>query len=215
MDVSKLSRLIIVVTLLVVSTLACSFPGMMSEVEQDSAVVVATRVAATMAAEIVAEVPEGAALPPASSEAPPPPATTPTITQTPTETLTPTPSIPMVSVTVNTNCRFGPGQVYEYLGALLEGETAEIHGINPDGNFWYIENPDRPGSYCWITAAYAQVSGDTSQVPELTPPPTPTHTPVPLDFSLVTAYHLACGVDHYVAFAVRNTGPQTLRCLFP
>jgi hypothetical protein len=211
MHVSKLSRLIIVVILLAASALACGFPGAMSEVAQDSDAVVATRVAATMAVGGMAEVPEGAALPPASSEATPPPATTPTITQTPTDTLTPTPAVPMVSVTVNTNCRFGPGQLYEYLGALLEGETAEIHGRDPEGNFWYIENPDQPGSYCWITAAYAQVTGDTSQVPELTPPPTPTYTPIPLNFDIDEAISLACGADRFIEFTVRNTGMQTFR----
>ncbi len=217
MCVSKLSRLLILVLLLVAAGLACSFPGATSEVEQDSAAVVATRVAATLAAGGGAEVPEGEALPPASSEAPPPPAATPTvtptptITQTPTDTLTPTPSVPMVSVTLNTNCRFGPGLVYEYLGALLEGESAEIHGINPGGNFWYIENPDNPGEYCWITAAYAQVSGDTSAVPVLTPPPTPTYTPVPLNFSLGQPVHLSCSGNHYIEFRVTNTGSQTFR----
>jgi hypothetical protein len=209
MYVSKLSRLIIVVILLAFSALACGFPGVTSEVAQDSDAVVASRVAATMAADLVAEVPGGAALPPDSSEASQPLETTPTITQTPTETLTPMPSIPMVSVTVNTNCRFGPGQAYEYLGALLEGETAEIYGRDPWGNFWYIENPDRPGSYCWITAAYAQVSGDTSQVPELTPPPTPTNTTVPFIFTISMPISLECA-QYYITFAIQNGGPQTI-----
>lgn len=211
MHVTKLPRLIILVVLLVISALACGFPGMTSEEIQDRDAVVATRVAATMAIGAGAELPESAALPPASSEAPPPPATTPTITQTPTETRTPTPSIPLVSVTVNTNCRFGPGQAYEYLGALLEGETAEIHGVNPEGNFWYIENPDRPGSYCWITAAYAQVSGDTSQVPELTPPPTPTYTPVPFNFNLDAPVSFDCSGNFFIAYRLTNTGGQRLQ----
>ena len=213
----KLMRLGLAGWLLVVAALACSFPGAMSEVEGDSAALVATRVAATMAAGGGAEVPEGAGLPPASSEAPPPlvatptDTTTPTITQTPTDTLTPTPSIPMVSVTVNTNCRFGPGLVYEYLGALLEGETAEIHGVNPGGNFWYIENPDNPGEYCWITAAYAQVEGDTSLVPVLTPPPTPTNTPIPLNFVIDEPVHLDCFGSYAILFRVRNTGDQIIQ----
>jgi hypothetical protein len=120
------------------------------------------------------------------------------------------PSIPMVSVTVNTNCRFGPGQAYEYLGALLEGETAELVGRDDGGNFWVISNPDNPGEHCWITAAYAQVSGDTSVVPVMTPPPTPTNTPVSLNFVLDEPVHLVCDGDHFVNFRVRNTGAQAL-----
>jgi hypothetical protein len=211
MRVSNLAKCFIAVMSLVIAGLACDFPGMTSEVKQDSAAVVATRVAKTVAAGGVAVIPEEEGV-----VQPPPTATstlmlTPTITQTPTTTHTPTPSVPMVNVTTNTNCRFGPGMVYEYLGALLEGEVARIHGRNPFDNFWYIENPDQPGGYCWISAAYAQVSGDTSQVPVLTPAPTPTHTPVPLDFSFVEPHHLACGADHFIEFRVRNTGLQTLR----
>jgi hypothetical protein len=213
----KLSRLVTVGWLLVAAALACSFPGTTSEEmppEGDSAAIVATRVAATMAAGGGAEVPEGAALPPASSETPLPAAmatdtTTPTITQTPTDTLTPTPAVPMASVTLNTNCRFGPGLVYEYLGALLEGETAEIHGVNPGGNFWYIENPDQPGEYCWITAAYALVTGDTSQVPVLTPPPTPTYTPVPLNFNINVPLRANC-MGFFILYSIENTGPQPI-----
>ena len=208
---TKLVRFCIVGLLLLAAALACGFPGITSldeSPEGDRDAIVATRVAETMTAGDGAEIPEVAELPPASLEAPPPQAasmdtTTPTITHTPTNTLTPAPAIPMVSVTVNTNCRFGPGQVYTYLGALLEGETAEIHGVNPDGNFWYIENPDNPGAYCWITAAYAQVTGDTSQVPVLTPPPTPTHTPVSLSFTFSpTSGPAGSDVELYLSTAV-------------
>jgi uncharacterized protein YraI len=34
----------------------------------------------------------------------------------------------MLSVSVNSNCRSGPGLLYPYLGALLVGEVAEIVG---------------------------------------------------------------------------------------
>lgn len=106
----------------------------------------------------------------------PEPLPTSTITPTPTETLTPTPSVPMVSVSVNTNCRFGPGAVYDYLGALLVGETAEIAGRDPSGDYWYIRNPDDPANFCWLWGEYAEAVGNYGSVPILTPPPTPTPT---------------------------------------
>jgi hypothetical protein len=114
------------------------------------------------------------------------PTPSPTPTLTPTITPTPTPAAPMVSVSINTNCRFGPGEVYEYQGALMVGEEAEVKGKLADESFWYIENPDAPPPYCWIWAAYAQVEGDTSDVPILTPPPTPTPevTPTPELYSV-------------------------------
>ncbi len=102
-------------------------------------------------------------------------------TLTPTITLTPTLRAPMVSVSVDTNCRFGPGEVYDYLGALLVGEESPVVGKLADESFWYIENPDAPPPYCWIWGMYAQITGDTSGIPILTPPPTPTpeYTPTP------------------------------------
>jgi hypothetical protein len=209
MNFSKYSPPILVFLLIVAAGLACDFPGMTSEVQLDSAAVVATRVAETAAAGGVAVIPEEESVvqpPPAAS---PSDTVTPTITLTPTVTLTPTSSVPMVSVSVNTNCRYGPGMIYEYLGGLLVGETAVIHGRNQYSNFWYIENPDQPGGYCWISAMYAQVTGDTSQVPVLTPEPTPTHTPVPLDFNISEPLITLC-TEYFILYAISNTGPQPI-----
>ena len=50
----------------------------------------------------------------------------PTITASPTITLTSTLEAPMVSVSVNTNCRTGPDKIYDNIGALLVGEQAEV-----------------------------------------------------------------------------------------
>jgi len=121
-----------------------------------------------------------ATLPPA-----PPPTATPTLTPSPlptatplpTMTLTPTPSTPHISVSVNTNCRTGPGDAYDRVGALLVGETAEVLARDPYGLFWYIPNPDNPGGKCWVWGQYATITGETSSLPVFTPPPTPTPAP--------------------------------------
>jgi hypothetical protein len=98
---------------------------------------------------------------------------TPTITLTATITLTPTLSTPMVSVSVDTNCRTGPGKIYDYIGALLVGEMAEVVGQSMDGQYWIIKNPDLAGE-CWLWGNYATVEGPTTGLPKYTPPPTPT-----------------------------------------
>ncbi len=112
---------------------------------------------------------------------------------TPTETTpplslptsTPTLCLPQVSVTTNTNCRSGPGQAYDYLGALLVGEQAQIVGQSSVPNYWIIDNPDNPGEHCWLWGQYDEVTCDPSSLPFMTPPPTPTqqatatYTPVP------------------------------------
>ena len=97
----------------------------------------------------------------------------PTLTLTQTQTLTPTESIPMVSVSVDTNCRMGPGRIYDWIGALLVGEEAEVVGLSTDGEYWVVKNPDQSGE-CWLWANYASVAGSTSGLPVYTPPPTPT-----------------------------------------
>jgi hypothetical protein len=137
------------------------------------------------------------------------PTPSPTPTLTPTITPTPTPSAPMVGVSIDTNCRFGPGDVYDYLGALLVGETSEVVGKNSSETFWYIRNLDPPPEFCWIWGYYAEVEGDTSSLPVLTPPPTPTPSPVPFAFQGKYADFISC--TNYTLFAwIKNTGEVDL-----
>jgi len=77
---------------------------------------------------------------------------------------------PMVSVSYKTNCRTGPGVRYTIVGGLLVGERAEVVGVSEDGAYWVIKNPNRPGE-CWLWGGFATVSGQTSGLPRLTPPP--------------------------------------------
>jgi hypothetical protein len=111
------------------------------------------------------------------------------LTQTPslppTATLTITPSTPMVSVSVNTNCRSGPGVVYDLIGALVVGEKAVVVGKYSPTNYWIINNPDRTGT-CWLWGEYATVTGNTAGLPEFTPPPTPTPSITPSPTVTVT-----------------------------
>ncbi|GAB4422845.1 MAG: hypothetical protein Kow002_12350 [Anaerolineales bacterium] len=106
----------------------------------------------------------------------PDPEITPTITSTPTITPTGTPTVPMVSVSVDTNCRTGPGVVYDYLTALLVGEKAQVIGkytsVSP--SYWIIK---KGATTCWLWGQYATVEGDLSGIPEMVPPPSPTPPP--------------------------------------
>jgi hypothetical protein len=106
------------------------------------------------------------------------PSSTPFPTDTPTITPTFTPTVPMVTVSQNTNCRTGPGVVYDLIGGLLVGEEAVVVGKYTAGNYWIINNPDSSGT-CWLWGQYATVSGNTAGLPEYTPPPTPTPTFTP------------------------------------
>lgn len=88
-----------------------------------------------------------------------------------------TPGPPMISVSVDTNCRSGPGLAYEYLGALMTYEEAEVLAQGSLPGFWVIENPDHLGTECWVGEQYASIVGDTSNLPVRTPPPLPEPEP--------------------------------------
>ncbi|MDY6873758.1 MAG: hypothetical protein SVR81_07315 [Chloroflexota bacterium] len=105
--------------------------------------------------------------------APPEGGSEPSQTATATIALTPTQEKPMVNVSVDTNCRTGPGKIYDWIGGLLVGEEAEVVGASTDGQYWIIRNPDQNGE-CWLWGNYASVTGETADLPRYTPPPTPT-----------------------------------------
>jgi hypothetical protein len=132
---------------------------------------------------------------------------TPVMAATATQLSTPpaTQLAPLISVSVNTNCRRGPGQVYDYLGGLMVGETAQVLARDPTGLYWYIRNPDGTG-FCWVWGHYATTVGDTNNLPIYTPEPTP--TPIP-DFTF--SYHNLdqCAGLRYVELSVKNTGMVT------
>jgi len=162
------------IVFILLSITGCNLPSS----EQDS---FQTSVAGTLAAENVVK----PSAEPVDINLPPPEIPNPTITLSPTFTLTPTitasPTItltatleaPMVSVSTNTNCRTGPGTIFDIVGALMVGEQAEVVGKGEFGNYWIIKNPDGSGE-CWLWSNYATVTGPTDSLTVYTPPPTPT-----------------------------------------
>ncbi|MFQ5921331.1 MAG: hypothetical protein ACE5M4_00665 [Anaerolineales bacterium] len=174
-------RIGIAVTTLVAGGLACNLPtARPTEVpsgpaETAIAGTVEVRVAETVLPEstdVDTPVPVDTAIPEETATSPPP-------QMTATLADTSTPSIPMVSVSLNTNCRTGPGRAYDYRGALLIGETEEVVALSTVPNYWYITNPGRPGEFCYLWGEYATVVGNTEALPLFTPLPSPTATNTP------------------------------------
>lgn len=91
-----------------------------------------------------------------------------------TPAFSPTPGTVRVTVSLETNCRGGPGPAYEKLGILKAGQTADVVGRNSFNDTWIIKLPSNPAVTCWLWGQYASVSGNWEAVPVLTPPPTPT-----------------------------------------
>ena len=139
------------------------------------------------------------------------PTASPTITLTPTPVFTATPSVPMISVSVPTNCRVGPGKVYDRVGALLVGEFTQVYGRDSIGNYWYVANPDASGGFCWLWGEYATLAGNIQALPVFTPPPTP--TPVPAFVADYSGLESCTGTGWWVEIRLENTGGIPFRSI--
>ncbi len=140
---------------------------------------------------------------------PPLPTATPSATLPPPIIFTSTPSIPQIRVSVDTNCRVGPGKIYDRVGYLLVGQVSEIYGRNYTGDYWYIRNLNQNTAYCWLWGEYATVSGNIAALPIFTPPPTP--TPVP-NFEANYFGKDSC-TNWWVDFKLLNTGGVAFQSL--
>jgi hypothetical protein len=110
------------------------------------------------------------------------PTATATSTETPLPTATATSSVPLAEVSVATNCRTGPGKIYDWVSVLPVGRQVEVVARNASGTYWVVQNPAGSGT-CWLWGNYARVIGQTADLPVWDTPPTPTaqagHTPTP------------------------------------
>lgn len=201
---------------------ACNLPGDDGPPEQLSRDVIYTQAAQTMQAQLTRNAPTPA--PPDQSIHPPvedtptptatPPADTPTITPTHTPTLTNTPAVPTISAIINTNCRQGPSKAYNIVGVLAVDQKAEVHGRDSANSWWYIQNLSKPGQFCWVWRDTTMVEGDTSGLPIVAPPPTPTYTVTPgASFGLSYSTVHDCGGIPTAIFQVDNNGGGNLDSL--
>lgn len=112
-----------------------------------------------------------------------PPANAPTATDTalpaaatlppipPTLAPTATPTVPQVTpISAAVNCRSGPGMQYAVDDTLNVGQIAQIQGRSSDGFWWYISDPNNPGSFCWVGTAVVTASGNLTGIAIVQPP---------------------------------------------
>lgn len=202
----KTTPILLSVSIVLILSQACSVPGISTPDSNSMNTAIAQTIVAALTQTSQAIIPiTGLESPTAAQTFTP---ELPTATQTPTETLTPTPVftstsvIPQISVSVPTNCRVGPGKVYDRVGALLVGEVAEVVGRDPIGNYWYIRNPDQTNGFCWLWGEYATLTGNITILPVYTPPPTPTPSP---GFAAYYARVDSCA-GWWVEIELENTG---------
>lgn len=133
------------------------------------------------------------------------PSLTPSITPSPTLTSSPTSDQAVVFISENTNCRYGPGSVYDLIEIFMAGASADLVGKNQEETFWFIQDQEGGFIKCWLWGKYATPEGNTENLPVFTPPPTP--TPV-IDFTI--AYkETFCGGKEIIV-KITNTGDLTL-----
>ncbi|HMZ43647.1 MAG TPA: hypothetical protein PLI15_11360 [Anaerolineales bacterium] len=210
----KKIRLLAVVLLLI--SMACATPSIFPSNESEINTAVAGTVMAGQTQDAVNElltpptIQDTPTLVPTLTFTPEPPTATPTPTVVPTLPFTPTAETPFITVSVDTNCRSGPGKVYDVVGALLVGEFAEVFGRDPSNNYWYILNPDsNDPEFCWVWGKYATLTGPAMLAPVFTPPPTPTATATSLPTPKFTVEYTSmdsCNGFWWVELKLKNTG---------
>ena len=124
---------------------------------------------------------------------------------TPTQTFTLTPGVTTVSVSVNTFCRTGPGDPYDILGTLPVGQTAEVVGRSATNDFWIIKLPPQ-GINCWLWGQYATVTGNSSGLSVINPPPSPTPAG---SFKVLYSSVQTCSTSYGIKFQITNNGSVT------
>jgi hypothetical protein len=207
----KLNPVLLSVSVLLLASLACALPNIPVTPDQS---LMGTAVAQTIVAGLTQMAPSLVPVAlvsetPSATLTPEAPTLTPTVTLTPTPVFTPTPLVPQIRVSLATNCRLGPGKVYDRVGALLVGQVADVVGRDPVGNYWYIRNPNSSSGFCWLWGEYATLSGNLSVLPVFTPPPTP--TPVP-DFKASFSGLDTCA-GWWVDIRLENTGGINFKSL--
>ncbi len=150
---------------------------------------------------------EAATVIPGPGQASATPAATDTPADTPTPPDTATPTVPMAHVNQNTNCRTGPGTVYDLRYTASAGMDLTVVGRTSVSDYAIVNDPNHPGQTCWLWLRYTDVSGDTSLLPLSTPPPTPTPS---IGFSASYSYMEGC-VGWDPGFKIVNSGSLTLK----
>ncbi len=111
----------------------------------------------------------------------------PAVTATPVPTVTNPAQIPAsgdltpptISVSIATNCRYGPSADYPILLAFFPGDTASVIGKYTPTNYWVITTSN--GYTCWLWGQNAIVTGNINSVPDY---PVPN---LPIDLATSTA----------------------------
>jgi hypothetical protein len=142
------------------------------------------------------------------------PSNTPAPSETPTITMTFTPSVPMVSVSQDTNCRRGPSISYGLVTTILVGQPVQVLKTFSN-SYAVVQNPNGSGD-CWLYLQYANTTDFSAYaLTAATQPPTPTNTATPTpDFDWGGAWQMWAATVSIGNVTINESG-NTLTGSFP
>jgi hypothetical protein len=161
---------------------------------------------------------------PAPTEAPTATATNtlaPTIASTESANLGPTPTQwipvsgdthPTIKAIYDTNCRQGPDESFDVVGALRVADSSEVYGMLANRSWWYIRNPGKDSpKYCWVWGSTTEVTGSTNDVQEISAPPTPYKSlpTVSVSISVDPSTSTTCPVGVAITGTIKTSGAGT------
>ncbi len=109
-----------------------------------------------------------AGAPTGTTEPPPPP---PGATATLTLTATTCPAT--ITAPGPVNVRSGPGAVYDIIGSLPAGASANVDGKNAEGTWWYVVFPAGAGGHAWVSGSVVTANCIPTTLAIIAAPPTP------------------------------------------
>jgi hypothetical protein len=177
-DYMLIKKISLALVILVIATLACSITQATPTAPDLADMQVAVQQTLDFENAVNAQLTQVAADSQAATVAVLPPTQEPPTQEPPTQTVTPTSSVPLLSVSMDTNCREGPNaDIWKAVGAVMVGQKAVIVAKYEKGHWYIVKNPANPNERCWVYDFYATIEGDTSTLPKATIPPTPTPKP--------------------------------------
>ena len=139
------------------------------------------------------------------------PTATATETPTPEPSATATPQIVTAKVGRESNCRVGPGGMYNLVATYQAGQMLEVVARDLGGGYVYVMNPEKPEEQCYLLANNITITGDIAILPKFTPLPSPTAAPY---FEVAYKKFDVCKGDDFILFTVENTGNFAFRSAY-
>jgi len=136
--------------------------------------------------------------------------TTAGITPIPPIITTQSPTGMFVQAQLATNCRQGPGTEYSVLGLLRADQQSIVLGKNSDQTWWYIENPEKTETACWVNGKTTELKGDAGLLTIITPPPPPL---TGVSFLGAFSEVINCANNPLAIIQIENTGTERLESM--